>query len=129
MCADPMGLQWVRDILMRRPAPTNIAPGLIYMLCGAMQHSNTGPFDATSEAIPIEPHWVIVWPFDAERDGFPSDVRDEGAWVMYDKTPFAYLHVCKTPWAGNVYHPEKKRDAIWTMRYASIASDSLPGCG
>ena len=41
MCADPMGLQWMMDIRAKKPKPTNTAPGLIYMLCGATQHSNT----------------------------------------------------------------------------------------
>ena len=44
MCADPMGLQWMMDIRAKKPKPTNTAPGLIYMLCGATQHSNTDPF-------------------------------------------------------------------------------------
>ena len=48
MCADPMGLQWMMDIKAKKPKPTNTAPGLIYMLCGATQHSNTDPFDRTS---------------------------------------------------------------------------------
>ena len=34
MCADPMGLQWMMDIMAKKPKPTNTAPGLIYMLCG-----------------------------------------------------------------------------------------------
>src|SRR3974377_1563506 len=38
MCADPMGLQWMKDIMAGKPAPTNTAPGIIYMLCGATQH-------------------------------------------------------------------------------------------
>ena len=45
MCADPMGLKWMMDIRAKKPKPTNTAPGLIYMLCGATQHSNTDPFD------------------------------------------------------------------------------------
>ena len=55
MCADAMGLQWMMDIMAKKPKPTNTAPGLIYMLCGATQHSNTDPFDRTSPAIPIGP--------------------------------------------------------------------------
>jgi hypothetical protein len=36
MCADPMGMQWFMDlVVMRKPKPTNTAPGLIYMLNGA----------------------------------------------------------------------------------------------
>src|SRR5262249_42298664 len=51
MCADPMGLQWMMDIKARKAKPTNTAPGFIYMLCGAMQHSNTDPFDRSSPPI------------------------------------------------------------------------------
>jgi hypothetical protein len=115
MCADPMGLQWMMDIRARKPKPTNTAPGLIYMLCGATQHSNTDPFDKTSPAIPIGPHWMIIWPYDAKRWGLPNTIRDAGAWVMFDGTPYAYLHICGTPSAGNEYGPDQV--AIWTMRY------------
>ena len=67
MCADPMGMQWFTDLVVRRkPKPTNTAPGLIYMLNGATQHSYTDPFDRTSPPIPIGPHWMLIWPFDAE---------------------------------------------------------------
>jgi len=117
MCADPMGLQWMMDIMAGKPAPTNTAPGIIYMLCGATQHSNTDPFDKSSPAIPIGPHWMILWPYDAARDGLPDTVRDAGAWVMFDKTPYAYLHICGTPWAGNEYAPGQV--PVWTMRYGN----------
>ena len=89
MCADPIGLQWMRDIMAGKPAPTNTAPGIIYMLCGATQHSNTDPFDRSSPAIPIGPHWMIIWPYNAARDGLPNTVRDAGAWVMFDGTAYA----------------------------------------
>ena len=115
MCADPMGLQWMMDIMAKKPKPTNTAPGLIYMLCGATQHSNTDPFDRTSPAIPIGPHWMIIWPYDAKRCGLPNTVRDAGAWVMFDGTPYAYLHICGTPWTGNEYGPDQV--PIWTMQY------------
>jgi hypothetical protein len=100
-----------------KPAPTNTVPGIIYMLCGATQHSNTDRFDRTSPAIPIGPHWMIIWPYDAARDGLPNTVRDAGAWVMFDGTPYAYLHICGTPWAGNEYTPGP--DPCVTMRYAA----------
>jgi hypothetical protein len=112
-----MGLQWMLDIMAGNPAPTNTAPGIIYMLCGATQHSNTDPFDESSPAIPIGPHWMILWPYDAARDGLPNTVRDAGAWVMFDRTPYAYLHICGTPWAGNEYTTGQV--PIWTMRYGA----------
>lgn len=117
-CCNAMGLEWLMCGLTRRPAPTNKAPGLIYMLCGATQHSNTDLFDTTSPAIPIGPHWMILWPYDAARDGIPKDVRDGGAWVMFDGTPYAYLHICGNPWDGNVYNPEKAQKPVWTMQYS-----------
>ena len=32
MCADPMGMLWILDVMARKPKPSNTAPGLIYML-------------------------------------------------------------------------------------------------
>jgi hypothetical protein len=116
MCLDPMGLRWMLDAMAKRPKPSNSAPGLIYMLNGATQHSFTDPFDRTSPAIPIGPHWMILWPFDARTAGLPTVMRDAGALVMFAGTPYAHLHVCGSPWVGNEYHPGDK--AVWTMTYA-----------
>jgi hypothetical protein len=116
MCMNPMGMQWMMDAMQGKPKPTNSAPGMIYMLCGATQRSNTDARDKTSPAIPIGPHWMITWPFDAEANGLPTTVRDKGAWVMFAGTPYAYLHVCGSPWEGNEYHEGDK--AVWSMYYA-----------
>jgi hypothetical protein len=116
MCVDELGMQWFKDAFAGKPAPTNRAPGLCYMLCGATQHSNETPFDHTSPAIPIGPHWMILWPFDAKHCGLPTTVRDAGAWIMFAETPYAYLHICGTPWDGTEYTPGD--EANWTMRYA-----------
>jgi hypothetical protein len=115
MCVDELGMQWFRDALSRKPAPTNRAPGLCYMLCGATQHSNDTPFDRTSPPIPIGPHWMVLWPFDAKHCGLPTTVRDAGAWIMFAGTPYAYLHICGTPWDGNEYGPGD--EAKWSMQY------------
>lgn len=123
MCVDALGMQWFKDLLEGKPQPTNIAPGLCYMLCGATQHSNTNAHDKTSPAIPIGPHWMILWPFDANHCGLPTTVRDAGAWIMFAGTPYAYLHVCGTPWAGNEYRPGD--EAVWTMRCQKRASRRL----
>jgi hypothetical protein len=116
MCMNPMGMRWMMDAMQGKPKPTNTAPGMIYMLCGATQRSNTNPSDRTSPAIPIGPHWMITWPFDAAANGLPATVRDKGAWVMFAGTPYSYLHVCGDPWEGNEYHEGDK--AVWTMSYA-----------
>jgi hypothetical protein len=116
MCADPMGMRWILDIAARKPKPSNTEPGLIYMLNGALQHSYTDPFDRTSPPIPIGPHWMIIWPFDARAAGLPTVMRDAGTLVMFAGTPYAHLHVCGSPWDGNEYRPGDK--GIWTMTYA-----------
>lgn len=116
MCVDPLGLQWFKDIHAGKPAPTIATPGLCYMLCGATQHSNDTPFDRTSPAIPIGPHWMVLWPFDAKHCGLPTTVRDAGAWIMFSGTPYAYLHICGTPWEGNEYSPGD--EPLWTMQYS-----------
>jgi hypothetical protein len=110
------GLTELLDFDLDGPKPTNTAPGMIYMLCGATQRSNTTPGDKTSPAIPIGRHWMITWPFDAAANGLPTTVRDKGAWVFFAGTPYAYLHVCGDPWDGNEYHEGDK--AVWTMSYA-----------
>jgi hypothetical protein len=116
MCADPMGMQWMMDVMARKPKPTNKSPGLIYMLNGALQRSYTDPFDHTSPAIPIGPHWMIIWPFDAVAAGLPTVMRDAGTMVMFAGSPYAHLHICGSPWDGNEYHPGDR--AVWTMKYA-----------
>src|ERR1700729_542443 len=116
MCADPMGMQWMMDVMARKPRPTNTTPGLIYMLNGALQRSYTDPFDRTSPPIPIGPHWMILWPFDAAAAGLPTVMRDAGTLVMFAGTPYAHLHVCGSPWDGNEYHPGDR--GVWTMTYA-----------
>jgi hypothetical protein len=116
MCMNPMGMRWMMDAMQRKPRPTNTAPGMIYMLCGATQRSNTDPADRTSPAIPIGPHWMVTWPFDAAGNGLPTMVRDKGAWVMFAGTAYSYLHVCGDPWEGNEYHEGDR--AVWTMSYS-----------
>jgi hypothetical protein len=116
MCVDELGMQWFKDAITGQPQPTNKAPGLCHMLCGATQHSNTDHLDKTSPAIPIGPHWMILWPFDAAQTGLPTTVRDAGAWIMFAGTPYAYLHICGTPGDGNEYSTGD--EAVWTMQYS-----------
>jgi hypothetical protein len=114
MCMNPMGMRWMMDAKQGKPKPTNTAPGMIYMLCGAIQR--THPADKTSPAIPIGPHWMITWPFNAAANGLPTTARDKGAWVFAAGTPYEYLHICGDPWDGNEYQEGDK--AVWTMSYA-----------
>jgi hypothetical protein len=115
MALDPMGMQWFMDLLARKAKPTNTSPGLIYMLCGAYQHSYTDPFDRTSPPIPIGPHWMLIWPFDATAAGIGTVMRDAGTLVMFAGTPYSHLHICGSPWDGNEYRPGDR--IIRTLTY------------
>ena len=116
MCADPMGMQWMMDVMAGKPKPTNTSPGIIYMLNGAMQHSYTDPFDRTSPMIPIGPHWMLIWPFDADATGLSTVMRDAGTMIMFAGTPYAHLHICGDPWAGNEYREGAEMDLTMTYR-------------
>jgi hypothetical protein len=85
MALDPMGMQWFMDLVAHKPKPTNTAPGLIYMLCGAYQHSYTDPFDRTSP--PISNRTTL----DA-----PMALRCESRWVGdSDAGCGNHGHVCR----------------------------------
>src|SRR6266702_595411 len=48
MCADAAAMQWLADFKAHKPKPTNTEPGIIYMLAGVTQRSDTDPYDTTS---------------------------------------------------------------------------------
>ena len=97
MCADAAAMQWFADFGVRKPKPTNTEPGIVYMLAGATQRSDTDPYDTTSEPIPIGPHWMIMWPFDPKSTGLPTTHKPTGAYIMWAGSPYAHLHVMGRP--------------------------------
>jgi hypothetical protein len=48
MCADPMGLQWMMDIMAGKPKPTNTA--LVLSTCCAVLRSTAIPIHSTEQA-------------------------------------------------------------------------------
>jgi hypothetical protein len=97
MCANEAALQWLADMKARKPRPTNTEPGIIYMLAGGWQRSDSDPFDTTSEPIHIGPHWMIMWPFDAKTSGLPTRHKATGAYIMWAGSPWAHLHIMGHP--------------------------------
>jgi hypothetical protein len=97
MCADAAAMQWSADFKAHKPRPTNTEPGIIYMLAGATQRSDTDPYDTTSPPIPIGPHWMIMWPFDPKTTGLPTTHKPTGAYIMWAGSPYAHLHVMGLP--------------------------------
>src|SRR5215469_12417222 len=97
MCADGPSMQWAADFAAHKPKPTNTVPGITYMLAGATQRSDSDPYDKTSPAITVGPHWMIMWPFDAKATGLPTTHRDTGAYIMWAGSPYAHVHIMGRP--------------------------------
>jgi len=97
MCADAASMQWLADFKAHKPKPTNTVPGITYMLAGATQRSDSDPYDKTSPAITVPPHWMIMWPFDAKSTGLPVTHSDSGAYIMWSGSPYAHLHIMGKP--------------------------------
>jgi hypothetical protein len=97
MCADNVAMQWNSDFEQHKPKPTITVPGIVYMLAGATQRSDSDPFDQTSPPIHIGPHWMIMWPFDPGTSGLPTTHKATGAYIMWAGTPWAHVHVMGAP--------------------------------
>lgn len=82
---------------MAGEAPEIEHMGVSYMLAGGAAASNTDPF-ATGPAegedwLNDGPHLMIVVPDPALLDGFPTEHRADGPYVMWAGTPYAHLMV------------------------------------
>jgi hypothetical protein len=97
MCADAASMQWFADAKAHKPKPTNTVPGITYMLAGATQRSDSDPYDATSPAITVGPHWMIMWPFDPKTTGLPTTHKPTGAYIMFAGSPYAHVHIMGRP--------------------------------
>jgi hypothetical protein len=97
MCADAVAKQWHADFIAHKPKPTTTVPGIVYMLAGATQRSDSDPYDKTSEPITVGPHWMIMWPFDAKAAGLSATHKSTGAYIMWAGSPYAHLHVMGAP--------------------------------
>jgi len=97
LCADAASLQWFADFKAHKPKPTNTVPGITYMLAGATQRSDSDPYDQTSPAMTIGPHWMIMWPFDPKATGLPTSHKPTGAFIMWAGSPYAHVHVMGRP--------------------------------
>jgi hypothetical protein len=97
MCMDAASMQWAADFKAHKPKPTNTVPGITYMLAGATQRIDSDPYDTTSSAITVGPHWMIMWPFDPLATGLPVTHKATGAYIMWAGSPYAHLHVMWRP--------------------------------
>jgi len=97
MCFDANAGQWVRAWAGHKPPPDG-TPGVMYMLEGGTDASNTDPYatkpTASNDWIKTGPHLMIVGS-KAVLAGYPSGAKPDTAapYVMWAGTPYAHLMV------------------------------------
>jgi hypothetical protein len=97
MCFDGNAGKWA-DAWVHHKPPADGTPGVIYMLAGGTDASNTDPYAAKPTAdndwIKTGPHIMIVGS-KAMLAGYPSGAKPDTAapYVMWAGTPYAHLMV------------------------------------
>ena len=98
MCLDEQGMVWAKAYMSHAERPANTAPGIGYMLQGGSDISATDPWaKTTSHYVASPPHWMLLWPVDAEKSGFPTTPKKTGTWIMWSGTPYAHLMINQVP--------------------------------
>lgn len=98
MCMDKNSLEWVHAWVAHETPPAGKV-GLMYMLSGGTDASNTDPFAAQPESgnhwVETGPHVMIVGADDAFYDSYPrgADPDTSGPYVMWAGTPYRHLMV------------------------------------
>ena len=97
MCMDANAMAWLMAFIARRPPPADTV-GLMYMLAGGSDASNTdphasGPGDGGSW-VSTGPHLMVVGSESALR-GYPSGANPDTSqpYVMWAGTPYAHLMI------------------------------------
>lgn len=100
MCMDANAMTWAMAWIGKKPPPTQV-PGLMYMLEGGTDASNTDPYATKPEPgqnrgdwIKTGPHVMIVGSH-AVLAGYPSGPQPDtrAPYVMWADTPYAHLMV------------------------------------
>ena len=95
MCMDGNAMKWAEAWMGHKPPPTEL-PGLMYMLEGGTDASNTDPYSTKPDKdwIRTGPHVMIVGS-KSLLAGYPSGPRPDtrAPYVMWAGTPYAHLMV------------------------------------
>jgi len=98
MCLDEQGMLFAKSLMSHADRPANTAPGIGYMLQGGSDISATDPWaKSTSHYVASPPHWMLLWPVDAEKSGLPTTPKKTGTWIMWAGTPYAHLMINQVP--------------------------------
>ena len=96
MCMDKNSMEWV-DAWMAHKNPTPGKTGLMYMLAGGTDASNTDPYaqkpSTANHWIKTGPHLMIVGGDPSFLDSYPKDADPDTSvpYVMWAGTPYAHL--------------------------------------
>jgi len=96
MCADGNALKWA-DAWIHHKTPPDGATGLMYMLEGGTDASNTDPYatkpTGENDWVKTGPHVMVVGSKEIVA-GYPTDAKDTTApYVMWAGTPYAHLMI------------------------------------
>ncbi|HEV2623120.1 MAG TPA: hypothetical protein VGU65_13660 [Frateuria sp.] len=97
MCADKAAMAWMHAWLTHATPPAGQV-GLMYMLEGGTDASNTDPYAKTPGSkhwIRTGPHVMVVGADDAFYDQYPklADPQTDAPYVMWSGTPYRHLMV------------------------------------
>jgi hypothetical protein len=96
MCADRNAMEHLQAMMDKKPPPTGKV-GLMYMLLGGVDASNTDPYATRPEAgkawIRTGPHVMIIGADQSFYDQYPKDASPNTAvpYVMWGGTPYQHL--------------------------------------
>lgn len=98
MCMDKTSMEWVNAWMTHKPPPSGKV-GLMYMLEGGTDASNTDPYatkpDAANHWTKTGPHVMIVGADPAFYSDYPKDATPDTSvpYVMWAGTPYQHLMV------------------------------------
>jgi hypothetical protein len=100
MCMDAAVQQWMNDLIDGAPKPTNTVPGIAYMARGGSHFEKEGKVvmgGDGAKTVKEPPHWMLMWPFDAEATKLPTAPNVSGVYIMFEGTPYAHLMIYQDP--------------------------------
>ena len=100
MCMDAAVQQWMNDLLDGAPKPTNTVPGIAYMARGGSHFEKEGKVvmgGDGAKTVKEPPHWMLMWPFNAEATKLPTAPNVSGVYIMFEGTPYAHLMMYQDP--------------------------------
>lgn len=96
MCMDKNAMEWIQAYMGHKPPPTGKI-GVMYMLEGGTDASNTDPYAQKPEAgnhwIKTGPHFMVVGADPAFYDMYPKNPEPDTSmpYVMWAGTPYQHL--------------------------------------